>query len=101
MRRRFMTHNYGAKWVVGPSRLNPIYLPDPLRQMRTMDDAEVILARARQRAIDKKLPYAGALLPAEAFAILQRTPGATLVDIRTQAELYWVGRVPGAVPVEW
>lgn len=29
------------------------------------------------------------------------TSGATLVDVRTQAELYWVGRVPGAVAVEW
>ena len=27
--------------------------------------------------------------------------GARLVDVRTQAELYWVGRVPGALPVEW
>ena len=66
-----------------------------------MEDAEVILARARQRAIENKLPYAGALLPTEAFTILQRAPGATLVDVRTRAELYWVGRVPGAVPVEW
>ena len=64
-----------------------------------MEDVEVILARAKQRAMEKKLPYAGALLPTEALALLERAPGATLVDVRTQAELYWVGRVPGAVTV--
>ena len=66
-----------------------------------MDDVETILARAKQRALDRKLPYAGALLPKEAFALLRATPPATLVDVRTQAEWYWVGRVPGAVMIEW
>ena len=66
-----------------------------------MNDVEAILARAKQRALEEKLPYAGALLPKEAFALLERAPSATLVDVRTQAELYWVGRVPGAVSVEW
>ena len=66
-----------------------------------MEDVEVILARAKQRAMEKKLPYAGALLPTEVLALLEHAPGATLVDVRTQAELYWVGWVPGAVTVEW
>lgn len=66
-----------------------------------MDDVEVILARAKQRAMDNELPYAGALLPKEAFALLECAHGATLVDVRTRAELYWVGRVPGAVAIEW
>jgi len=66
-----------------------------------MEDVEIILARAKQRAMEKELPFAGALLPTEAFALLQQVPGATLVDVRTQAELYWVGRVPGAATVEW
>ncbi len=64
-----------------------------------MDNVETILDRAKQRGLDEKLPYAGALLPTEAFALLKN--GATLVDVRTQAEWYWVGRVPGAVTVEW
>lgn len=72
-----------------------------MHKVRTMEDVAVILARAKQRAMEKKLPYAGALLPTEAFALLERAPGATLVDVRTQAELYWVGRVPGAVTLEW
>jgi len=58
-----------------------------------------ILETAHKRAQDLNLPYAGALLPAEAYALMQA--GARLVDIRTQAELYWVGRIPGAVLVEW
>lgn len=66
-----------------------------------MNDFQEILARAKRRASEKGLPYAGALLPAEAFKLLMHTSGATLVDVRTQAELYWVGRVPGAVAVEW
>jgi rhodanese-related sulfurtransferase len=28
-------------------------------------------------------------------------PGAKLVDVRTRAELDWVGRVPDAVEIEW
>jgi len=66
-----------------------------------MDDVESILARAKQRAAEKNLPYGGALLPKEAFALLKSVPGATLIDVRTQAELYWVGRVPGAQTIEW
>ena len=67
----------------------------------TMEELEVILDRAKQRAMDNGLPYAGALQPAEAVSLLESAPGATLVDVRTQAELYWVGRGPGAVTVEW
>jgi rhodanese-related sulfurtransferase len=68
---------------------------------QTMDGLDSILARARQRAAEKGLSYAGALLPQEAYALMNDRPGATLVDVRTKAELYWVGRVPGAVAIEW
>ena len=60
-----------------------------------------ILAAARERAQRMNLPYSGALTPKEAYEILQHAPGARLVDIRTRAELDWVGRIPGAVEVEW
>ncbi len=60
-----------------------------------------ILELARQRASDLGLPYAGALTPAEANAVWQSTPGARLVDVRTRAEWVWVGRIPGAVEIEW
>jgi rhodanese-related sulfurtransferase len=66
-----------------------------------MDSPDDILARARERARSMKLPYAGALTPAEAHALLKHRPEAKLVDVRTKAELEWVGRIPGAVGVEW
>ena len=60
-----------------------------------------ILNAAQQRAKEMNLPYEGALLPDEAYEILQNAPGARLVDVRTRAELDWVGRIPDAVAVEW
>jgi rhodanese-related sulfurtransferase len=64
--------------------------------MSSVDD---ILSRARERAAQLGLPYAGALTPAEAHALTQR--GGKLVDVRTRAEWEWVGRVPGALQIEW
>jgi rhodanese-related sulfurtransferase len=60
-----------------------------------------ILKLARERAEEDNLPYAGALLPAEAHALLHSAPNAKLIDVRTRAEWDWVGRVPGAVQIEW
>ncbi|WP_018608403.1 rhodanese-like domain-containing protein [Uliginosibacterium gangwonense] len=64
----------------------------------TIDD---ILDRANERAKQAQLPYRGVLTPTEAHTLLQHQPKAQLVDVRTRAELDWVGRVPGAVEVEW
>lgn len=64
-----------------------------------MANPELIKNIARQRASELKLPYSGALLPEEAYSLM--LAGAKLVDIRTKAELEWVGRVPGALTVEW
>ena len=60
-----------------------------------------ILEAAQARAKDRRLPYVGALTPTEAYALLQQAPGAKLVDVRTRAEWDYVGRVPGAVQIEW
>jgi rhodanese-related sulfurtransferase len=59
-----------------------------------------ILRKARQRAKELGLPYDGAVTPREAYELLQQTPEAKLVDVRTRAELDWVGRIPGAVEIE-
>lgn len=59
-----------------------------------------ILKAASERAKQLRLPYAGALLPAEAYEIMRAAPGAKLVDVRTRAEWDWVGRIPGAVEIE-
>lgn len=60
-----------------------------------------ILALARDRAEQLGLPYAGAVTPREAWELLQHAPGAKLIDVRSRAEWDWVGRVPGAVEIEW
>ena len=62
--------------------------------------SDEILRKARQRAKELGLPYDGALTPREAYELLQQTPEAKLVDVRTRAELDWVGRIPGAVEIE-
>ena len=59
-----------------------------------METLSTILEKAKQRAADLNLPYAGALTPQEAFQVLQLTQNAKLVDVRTRAELELVGRVP-------
>ena len=60
-----------------------------------------ILSTSQQRAKDMNLPYEGALTPDEAYRLMETAPGAKLVDVRTRAELDWVGRIPGAVEIEW
>ena len=32
---------------------------------------------------------------------MQKSPGAKLVDVRTQAEWDYVGRIPGSLQIEW
>ncbi|MDH4395146.1 MAG: rhodanese-like domain-containing protein [Limnobacter sp.] len=52
-----------------------------------------LLDKAKERAAQNELPYCGSLSPTEAWALLQSDPDAVLVDVRTQAELDWVGQV--------
>ena len=60
-----------------------------------------ILNRAKLRAEEMDLPYEGSLLPSEALTFLQENSEARLVDVRSKAEWSWVGRIPGAVEIEW
>ena len=64
-----------------------------------MSESEA-LKKARERGKQARLPYEGALTPREAYEVMRENPGAKLVDVRTRAELEWVGRIPGAVEVE-
>jgi rhodanese-related sulfurtransferase len=57
-----------------------------------MSTLEQLYAQAEKRRVESQLPYAGAVSPAEAFELLQLDPRARLVDVRTRAELDWVGR---------
>ncbi len=65
-----------------------------------METTATILEKAQQRAKSMGLPYKGALLPMEAYRILQESAHAQLVDVRSRAELDWVGRIPGAAEIE-
>lgn len=66
-----------------------------------MANIEEILKTAQERARKMNLSYAGALLPREAFQVWRGVNGAQLVDIRTKAEFDWIGRIPGAVEIEF
>jgi len=66
-----------------------------------MGKITAILQTAQQRAKEMSLPYEGSLYPAEAYEILQSAPGAKLVDVRSRAELDWVGRVANSTNIEW
>ena len=59
------------------------------------------LKNAQARAREMDLPYEGAVTPQEAYQLLRETPDAKLVDVRTRAERDWVGRIPGAIEIEW
>ncbi len=64
-----------------------------------MIDTGKIKQAAAERGKKMGLNYSGALLPAEAHALMQA--GAKLVDVRTRPELAYVGSIPGSVAIEW
>lgn len=68
-----------------------------------MSATDDILTLARTRAPGQ--PYAGAVTPQEAFALLQGDTRVKLIDVRTDAERAWVGQVAVAAPqqaaVQW
>ena len=66
--------------------------------MQSIND---LLDVAKKRATNKNLPYAGELSPQESFALLRQDINAVLVDVRSQAELDLVGRIPDATHIEW
>jgi rhodanese-related sulfurtransferase len=66
-----------------------------------MSNQEEILELAQKRAAEKDLPYTGALTPKEAFTLLHADPHFVLVDVRSQAELDLVGRIPSTLNIEW
>ncbi len=56
-----------------------------------MSTSDELLQAARARAPGQ--PYAGAVTPREAYELVQRDPRVKLVDVRTNAERDWVGKV--------
>ena len=64
-------------------------------------EIDQILAIAWQRGRDMGLAYSGAMTPREAYEIWRAQRGVQLVDVRTRAEWDYVGRIPGAVEIEF
>ena len=62
----------------------------------TMSNLDEVLTIAHHRGRDTNLPYAGAVTPAEAYQLVLEHPQAILVDVRTNAERDWIGKV--AIP---
>ncbi|MDR2925815.1 MAG: rhodanese-like domain-containing protein [Azoarcus sp.] len=66
-----------------------------------MGTLAALLDIAHRRAAELRLPYQGALTPAEAQQVWRLAPGAKLIDIRSRTEQHFVGRIPGATCLEW
>lgn len=66
-----------------------------------MSSVKDILDRARERAEQQGFNFSGEVTPGEAYELLQHAPNTVIVDVRTRAEWDWVGRVPGAIEIEW
>ena len=62
---------------------------------------EDTLQKARERGKQMGLDYEGAVTPAEAHELMRAGGNVKLVDVRTRAEWEWVGRIPGAIEVEF
>lgn len=54
---------------------------------------KTIFDLAQQRKQEQTLPYAGAVTPDEAWSLLQADSNVLLIDVRTNAERDWVGKV--------
>jgi rhodanese-related sulfurtransferase len=64
------------------------------------EPAEAIFEKAAERAKALGLEYAGAVTPQEAWDLIE-AGAADIVDVRTQVEYEYVGRIPGSTLVEW
>jgi len=64
-------------------------------------DVNVIIQRAENRARERGISYRGLLTPDEAWQLQQDHPSAKLIDVRTSEELALIGRVPGALEIQW
>lgn len=94
-------HAYLWRIAATPHRMDDYHS----NELDPMTKATDIYTQADQRRQSGNLPYAGAVTPEEAAALLQLDPDARLVDVRTRAELDWVGRPQIAddryIHIEW
>ncbi len=62
---------------------------------------DILMRSANERAVKMGLPYTGALTPPEAYQFTDVVEDAVIVDVRTKPEISYVGRIPGALEIEW
>jgi rhodanese-related sulfurtransferase len=77
-----------------------VEVPAPAVHAPSPTEVAAIFDAAAVRRIEFDLSYAGALTPPEAWKLFS-SGAARLVDVRTSAEVHYVGRVPRALHVEW
>jgi rhodanese-related sulfurtransferase len=65
-----------------------------------LTEAEEILAAAAQRARAASLAYAGEVTPQEAYRLFS-AHGAKIVDVRSEFEYAYIGRVKGSSLISW
>jgi rhodanese-related sulfurtransferase len=73
----------------------------PTSAAKGIESLDDVIRRAESRAREVGAAYRGQLTPDEAWRLAQEYPDARLVDLRTREEWALVGRVPGAVGMEW
>jgi len=61
---------------------------------------DILLEKAIRAARAARLPFAGSVPPAEAWALVE-SGRAVLVDVRSSEERRFVGYVPGSLHVAW
>lgn len=101
----FCTNHGKPPPSTGTAALKCGFSTPPIAMTATTPTREALLDAATARREAGQLPYFGALTPEETAALLAADPQARLVDVRTRAELDWVGapQVPASqfVHVEW
>lgn len=64
------------------------------------EQIQEILTRAAQYAVEENVSYAGGIPPQDAWALVE-AGAAVLVDVRSNEERHFVGRVPTGEHVAW
>ena len=82
-----------------------IYLNDQNKEKSAhkivdLNQIQAIFTRAAEYAADEKVNYAGGIPPQDAWALVQ-ADAAVLVDVRSNEERHFVGRVPAGEHVAW
>jgi len=72
-----------------------------VREADRVEEIDEIIERAENRARERGIAYRGLLMPEEAWTLVQDDSSAKLVDIRASEELTLIGRVPGALEIQW